>query len=319
MAMLELIYHEMLPISNLLRELSGVSSSLIEVHTISKTEITSGEQKVQAIIATIEKNKNSFQVVSDQAILHNILTQEILSDDIRSHLLSVVDIGTKAYETLRKERFVEKSVRFSSTIHHTNLKTFLNIHKTEKENKVMTPVKKKEDAEMRRSVEFARARGRAMEELLQYDVSSMSSLFDPQGMMTKPQKSALVKDLEAKLSKNDERAPTKESKLNTACIVDVMASSRKLQTKSITTFGQFVDQFMDYIFAISRRPDRLDLVFDSYVESFIKDSERSRRRNQAPIEINNMQCDTPLPVQMDRFWSSSNNKLKLQLLLHFRP
>ena len=138
-------------------------------------------------------------------------------------------------------------------------------------------------------------------------------------MMTKRQKSALVKDLEAKLSKNDERAPTKESMLNTACIVDGRASSRKLQTKSITTFGQFVDQFLDYIFAISRRPDRLDLVFDSYVESFIKDSERSRRRNQAPIEINNMQCDTPLPVQMDRFWSSSNNKLKLQLLLHFRP
>ena len=81
---------------------------------------------------------------------------------------------------------------------------------------------------MRRSVEFARARGRAMEELLQYDVSSMSSLFDPQGMMTKPQKSAHIKDLEAKLCKNDERAPTKESKLNTACIVDVMASSRKL-------------------------------------------------------------------------------------------
>ena len=179
-AMWELIHHEMLPISNLFRELSGVSSSLIEVHTISKTEITSGEQKVQAIIATIDKNESPFQVVSGQAILHNILTQEVVSDDIRSHLLSVVDIGTKAYETLRKERFVEKSVRFSSTIHHTNLKTFLNIHKTEKENKVKTPVKKKkEDAEMRRSVEFARARGRAMEELLQYDVSSMSSLFDP--------------------------------------------------------------------------------------------------------------------------------------------
>ena len=141
-AIWELIHHEMLPISNLFRELSGVSSSLIEVHTISKTEITSGEQKVQVIIATIENNENPFQVVSDQAILHNILTQEVVSDDIRSHLLSVVDIGTKAYETLRKERFVEKSVRFSSTIHHTNLKIFLNIHKTEKENKVKTPVKK---------------------------------------------------------------------------------------------------------------------------------------------------------------------------------
>ena len=36
---------------------------------------------------------------------------------------------------LRKERFVEKSVTFSSTIHRTNLKTFLSIHKHEKETK----------------------------------------------------------------------------------------------------------------------------------------------------------------------------------------
>ena len=90
------------------------------MHTISKAEITSGEQKVQAIIATIEKNKNPFQVVSDQAILHNLLTQEVVSDDIRSHLLSVVDIGTKAYETLRKERFVEKISKI--LIHHSSHK-----------------------------------------------------------------------------------------------------------------------------------------------------------------------------------------------------
>ncbi|KAJ8039008.1 hypothetical protein HOLleu_16589 [Holothuria leucospilota] len=142
-AIWELIYHEMLAISNLFRELSGVRSSLSEERVISKTEIATGEQKVQAIIATIERNENPFQLVPDQVKLHNILTQEVMSDDIRSQLLSVMEIGTKAYETLRKERFVEKSVRFSSTIHRTNLKTFLSIRKPEKENIGKSSGKKK--------------------------------------------------------------------------------------------------------------------------------------------------------------------------------
>jgi len=47
-----------------------------------------------------------------------------------------MEIGKKAYETLRRARFVEKSVRFSSTIHRTNLKSFLTIHKPEKGNTV---------------------------------------------------------------------------------------------------------------------------------------------------------------------------------------
>ena len=41
-------------------------------------------------------------------------------------------------------------------------------------------------------------------------------------------------------------------------------------------FGNFCEQFLDYISAICRVPGRLDLVFDSYVEGSIKDSERIR-------------------------------------------
>ena len=37
---------------------------------------------------------------------------------------------------------------------------------------------------------------------------------------------------------------------------------------------------------------------------------------KAPIEMNIINYDTRLPVEMDRFWASSGNKLKLQMLLH---
>ena len=169
---------------------------------------------------------------------------------------------------------------------------------------------------MRRSIEVARARVRNMEELLQYDVSPTSYLFDQEGLMTKPQKSTLIQDLEANLTSDDERVPTKDSDLQTAFIADVMANIRKIKTNDIQTFGEFCEQFLDYISVVGRGQDRLDLVFDSYVEGSIKDSERNRRQDKAPIETNIIHYDTPLPVEMARFWSSSNNKLKLQMLLH---
>ena len=116
-----------------------------------------------------------------------------------------------------------------------------------------------------------------MEELLQYDVSSTSYLFNHEGLMTKPQKSALVQDLGTKLTNNDERGPSKDSELQFTCSVDVMANIRKLKTKDIQNVGLLYEQFLYYISAICQWPDRLDLVFFSYVEGSIKYSERNHR------------------------------------------
>ena len=155
-----------------------------------------------------------------------------------------------------------------------------------------------------------------MEELFQYDVSSSSYLFVEDLTSTKPQKSARVQDLETKLTNDDERIPAMNSELQTAYIADVMANIRKIKTKHIQTVGNFCEQVLENISAICWGPDRLDLVFDSYVEGSIKDSERIHRQDKAPIEMNSIHYDTPLPIEMDRFWPSSNNKLKLQMLLH---
>ena len=134
-----------------------------------------------------ERNENPFKFVTDQVKLHNILTQEVMSDDIISHLLSVMEIGTNAYETMRKGRFVEKLVLINYLLANP-----------EEENKGKPYGERKEDAQMRRLTEVARARGMTVQELLQYYVSSTSYLFNQEGLMTKPQKSALVQDLETK-------------------------------------------------------------------------------------------------------------------------
>ena len=77
-------------------------------------------------------------------------------------------------------------------------------------------------------------------------------MFDQDLMMTKPQKSALDQDLETKPINDDERAPAMDSELQTACIADVMVNIRKIKAKDRQTFGDFCEQFLDYISAIGR-------------------------------------------------------------------
>ena len=51
----------------------------------------------------------------------------------------------------------------------------------------------------------------------------------------------------------------------------------------------------------------IHIVFDSYVEKSLKESTR-QLRSHSSIEISKVDCATPLPRQMEKFWSSSKNK-----------
>ena len=83
-----------------------------------------------------------------------------------------------------------------------------------------------------------------------------------------------------------------------------MAYVRKVKTKPLKTFGEFCDVFLTSILNVSQNASRIDMVFDTYIEGSVKDSERLRRSKVSPIKISKVESDTPLPTDMDRFWSS---------------
>lgn len=314
----ELIYHEMLAITNLFRELSGVNSTSYDLdvnRSFNKATTKLEEKNIQSILAVIEKTENPFHVPTTETKLHNIQTREIMDENIRKQLLHVEGTGSAAYEKLRRERFIDKTVRFSETIHRTNLQTFASIHKP-KVSKKSSLSSKKKDGQMQRVLEVARARGKSMEELLQYDVASTSQLFDEDDFMTKSTKSSIVLELEQKLEKDDSRTPQMTDQYKTSYILDVMAAIRKIGTKNHLNFGNLCDAVLRYVQTSAKNAKRIDLIFDSYLKRTIKDSERQRRKMKSPIELQDISRETPLPIEMDRFWPSGKNKLRLQKLLH---
>ena len=56
----------------------------------------------------------------------------------------------------------------------------------------------------------------------------------------------------------------------------------------------------------------MDIVFDLYLEQSITKAERSRRSKLEPIDTKISSNEQQLPVEMGRFWASSDNKMKFQ-------
>lgn len=125
-------------------------------------------------------------------------------------------------------------------------------------------------------------------------------------MMTKPNKSLLLKELESYLSPDDYRYSHCS---NASFIVDVMANIRKVNLTNHSNFGDMMDNFISFM-GIFHQLSRCDYVFDMYSEEpSIKDSERK-------IEYNPINIRLHLPKDMKMFWPSKNNKLLLEKLIY---
>ena len=94
-----------------------------------------------------------------------------------------------------------------------------------------------------------------------------------------------------------------------------MAYARKipLKTLQLELFEEFEKHLLDIFLSISWHSQRVDIIFDVYVEDSIKAFERNRRTFCIkPIEIEIVQDSTPIPVDMSSFWGCSPNKTKFQ-------
>jgi len=137
-------------------------------------------------------------------------------------------------------------------------------------------------------------------------------LFGEEGLMISATKSNIVQELEK--GKSPKELPP--SCMKTGYIVDVMANVRRIKTNDLEDLGEFCDSLLNFVQHTSKGACRIDFVFDSYLETSTKDSERQKREKKSPIELLEIERKTSLPVQMDRFWPSSRNKANLETLIH---
>ena len=131
--------------------------------------------------------------------------------------------------------------------------------------------------------------------------------------MRKSPKSELAREIEKNV---DTPPPPDVPRDNESCMIaiDFMAYARKVAVSKLKlkAFGDFAKHLWQTFSHLSRGCSRLDIIFDLYIEQSIKEHERERRSKADGINTAINRRDQPLPVDMNRFWSSTTNKVRLQ-------
>ena len=275
----DLIYHEMMAVKNLHCEYAGVgesTSSALLHHESSQSITNRKEGHIQEMMKYIEERGSLFSAESP-SVLQNFVTKEMMTEEIRKDVLNASEIGKKKYEAFHSDRIIKKKMKLNETIHRLNLKTMISIKDKP------TKTKKKMIREMNvaeKTIEIACDRGLGTEDLLKYDVVPSPMLFDDDQLMTKPEKSQLIRELEDKLKSDDYLYRRKPE---SAFIIDVMAAVRRLPLVGLTNFSNLLSQLTKTT-DVYHKYGRCDYIFDIYNENpSVKDSERLRRSCVTPV------------------------------------
>ena len=99
-------------------------------------------------------------------------------------------------------------------------------------------------------------------------------------------------------------------------IIDFMAYARKVLTKkeNLRTYNNFFISLWSMFSFLFELYNWLDTAFDVYKENSIKTNQQRRKTTVEGIETIISGFDQPLPVEIDRLWSVSNNKSARQQL-----
>ena len=265
------------------------------------------------MVAFINERRNRY-LTSACSTLHHFTSGQVVTPDVSKQLLAYSESGLQEYMSFRNARFVTKEMKLSDTIKRKNLPSFRAKGKAASLEGSSLQTKKatsKKLGKMQKEIDMARSRGIATSELLKHDLVEESPLFHGDDM-TKPQKHIMIQELEKQLEKDD-YAFDKQSNTPTVVIVDFMSVVRKVPFAKCSTFKEAL-AFVWHLVTTAVSAGRVDIVYDSYLEGSIKESERRHRSPVDAVEVVNMKLSSPIPVELERFWASAKNKENMQLM-----
>ena len=128
--------------------------------------------------------------------------------------------------------------------------------------------------------------------------------------MTTSSKSTLIDEIEKRLLPSDYDFVGNQGYV---AIVDFMSyiRSQKVDKTTFKTFGECIDKIFNRLVTTYENSLMFHLIFDSYIEQSWKSGTR-QKRVRGVVHLANISSETPLPVQMEKFWGSETNKELMQ-------
>ena len=309
----ELVYHEILMICNAFRNITNSNvmahSEAVIHHDLSGNRSEHFHENVTRLLQFMNQHGNPYDI-NEPVRLHNFITKQYVNEYTKDRLLNIRKHGLEQYNQFKQERFILKQKKLSELISKVKLPSF--DHQTLSQPVTVKLITKKELSQAHRDMEIAKERGESIKNILSYDLLPTNTLFAGDSP-TKPVKHTLIAQIEKNLSpehfKFNENSP-----LQTTVVVDFMSQVRMIKMSSLKTFGEVVSTVLQRSTSVCSLQE-LHIVFDSYLPLSVKECERIRREStNGTIDLAVIKSNTPIPVQIEKFWSSTANKTNLQML-----
>jgi hypothetical protein len=237
------------------------------------SRIRKDEAGVQSLVDMMEDNWTNplEEGVSD---LISISTGTAATPDIAHDLLQANVIGEKAYSDFKQKRVgPNKSEKFHGTLSKQNLKTFSNLkeqRKTTSKSQRET-VLKADHRLFGRIILIASSRNLQMKDVLKHPLGPLPwALANCDGTLKKTNKASLAKHLEQKTAVADVIPQP------SVCLIDGMSLVQKAHGEH-KTFGEVSEHILMSALNAGSRSTRVDVIFDVYKATSIKNAERVKR------------------------------------------
>lgn len=287
--------------------------------------IRKDEANVKAFMELME-NSWVNPLSQDRTDLINLSTGVVAPANVASDLLKAQTIGEEAYETFKKDRLENEvpTTKFHDTMKKQKLKTFAHIKKrsSTEQTQGKQVVLKADRNLFGHMLLIAQSRQLQLKDVLAHPLGPLPwTLANSDGTLRKTNKAALARELEKNVS------PAEEFPEPSVCIIDGMSIVQKMKGDG-KTFSQIADAILSVALHEGVLSNRVDVVFDVYRETSIKNAERCNRgsttgtqwKNIAPGHnilqwrkfLNNPQNKTSLIKFLVEQWKLPTNRSKLQ-------
>ena len=178
----EVVYHEILAISNTLRYLirSNIGNREYELHhELYGNFALNYNKQVIKVIEFVEKRGNPFTSGTGIVKLHNFFSGASVVEEVARRLLNFDENSVRRYESFRKECFIDKTKMLSETIQKSNLSHFATQSQEEAQKKSQCDKEvAKEVAHIQKLMDIAKSRHIPTSKILEYDLLGASPLFE---------------------------------------------------------------------------------------------------------------------------------------------
>ena len=285
----------------------GLGGSKLNHPDLQPTRIIKDEADVQALVSLMGNSWiNPFG--EDQDNLVNLATAAMATTDIANDLVNSSKIGEAAYQEFKINRLEKDEASrsdFFATMRKQKLKTFCDLHTKKVKCKGREILLKADRNLYGHMIVVAQSREIDMKQVLSHPLGPIPwALANGDGSLRKTDKAKFMND-------TTQNVPVAETIPDqSACVVDAMSIIQKLDGNGKTFQDLAKSALKMFIREGGDNSERVDVVFDVYRESSIKDTERVNRGAGSGVRFNNISARHRIK-QWRSFLSEAHNKTML--------